>query len=559
MEKVQADRANKPFWITAVLLYTAIVLADFIFPIGRRFASVLLGTAVFPYDAILNAGILEWGYRSLWSPERRIFAWTAGFPLEDSLALTENLIGWQLFYTPLRVLGVGTVAAYNVVLVASFLVSGLGAAALARHFGADRYGGWVAGLIYAFVPFHLVHALHLQTMAICWSPLVLLFLDRYLCLGRPGDAMGLGLAVLATALSAMYFAVFLALVLPLYVLLCFACGRHRPRGAVLGGLAVTGLGTALVLLPVLLPYLRFAAREGYRHSVSTLARFSMHPAGFVGVPAWQTAWAWTGLVRPAEDPAFPGLVALILAGLFIRRAAVDLELRRTGLVLGLFGLMCAVLSLGPVLMEIPLPGQIFTLLGGVRWPMRILFYSFLAGAVLCGLGLTATVARVRPGWRTAAAWVAILLLFVEYRPQRWYASGSIEVPAPLEMSDAYAFLAQEEDRGAIVEVPAADRAGYRTPALVRYVYGSAGHLRRIVAVHGSVRPPAVDRLQAAAERLPDEAARRLLVEQGVSRLVVHRMLSTPQQFEATLHRLDTANYSRLFTGQEATVYALRSP
>ena len=153
------DGAERISWVAATLFYAAIAVVFIVYPVGHRLGSVLLGTVWFPHDAILNAGILEWGYRSLWSTDRHVFQWIAGFPLENSLALTENLIGWQWLYTPLRAAGVGTVGTYNVLLVASFLISGLTAMALARHLGADRYGAWVAGLIFAFTPFHLVNAL----------------------------------------------------------------------------------------------------------------------------------------------------------------------------------------------------------------------------------------------------------------------------------------------------------------------------------------------------------------------------------------------------------------
>ena len=97
-------------WAAAIFAYTATAIADFVIPLGRHFGEKLLGTALFASDPILNAGILEWGYQSLWSPTRHVFEWNAGFPLHDSLAVTENLIGWQLFYTPLRAFG-GPVAA----------------------------------------------------------------------------------------------------------------------------------------------------------------------------------------------------------------------------------------------------------------------------------------------------------------------------------------------------------------------------------------------------------------------------------------------------------------
>ena len=69
------------------------------------FNGILIGSAVYNHDAVLNAGILEWGYRSLWTSGLHVFDWPAGFPLKNGLAGTENLLGWQLIYSPMRAIG----------------------------------------------------------------------------------------------------------------------------------------------------------------------------------------------------------------------------------------------------------------------------------------------------------------------------------------------------------------------------------------------------------------------------------------------------------------------
>src|SRR4051812_5068898 len=123
-----------PFYVGLTAIYAATAMVWFVAPIASRFGRVLLGSAQYAPDAVLNAGVLEWVYGSVRSG-RSMFDWMAGYPLSNSLALTENLIGWQLFYLPLRVAGVGIVASYNVLLLLSFVISGLGAAALCRRFG----------------------------------------------------------------------------------------------------------------------------------------------------------------------------------------------------------------------------------------------------------------------------------------------------------------------------------------------------------------------------------------------------------------------------------------
>jgi hypothetical protein len=565
---------RESWYFTALLaLYVATAMVYLVLPVAGRFGSVLLGTAIFGHDSILAAGILEWGFRSLRSPSLQFFDWTAGFPLTNTLAVTENLIGWQILYMPLRLLGVGIPAAYNLLMLASLIVSGVGAALLARQLGANRAGAAAAGFVFAFGPFHLNHMLHIQTMGVCWSPFAILFLDRYLATRSRRDAAGLGLSFVISALSAVYFAVFLGLVLPIYAALCWAFGRYRFNRRALGGLIVTGAISTIVLLPLIVHYMRFAADFGYHHEAKTLANFSMELAAPIRMPEWQSAWSWSRLMRGATftspltyTPAFPGLVALGLAIYAIVTGRRERKSRAVIWVVVSLTVICYLLALGPILKTInvnpsrvaawvPMPGRIWMLVPGIRWPMRIFFFAWLGGAVLCGLGFTALLRIVQPKWRLAVASGVILLIAIEYRPSSRFAGRLIAASDPMTLSDAYPYLAVERDRGGVVELPTSDAGGWRTPFSSRYIYASSGHLRRVVALHGSVMPPVIDTLLKAAAALPSAPAMGVLDAHGVSRVVIHRGLMPKDSGVAAIRALEGQGYPILFAGREGVVFA----
>src|SRR5690348_9495399 len=94
------------FVCVSAALYWGLACLFFLPSLGG--SQKLLGTSQWAPDNILDAGILEWGYRALAS-HRSVFAWVAGYPLRESLAGTESLLGWQVFYTPFRLAGFGTV------------------------------------------------------------------------------------------------------------------------------------------------------------------------------------------------------------------------------------------------------------------------------------------------------------------------------------------------------------------------------------------------------------------------------------------------------------------
>lgn len=553
-----SDGGTPAFWLLATLLYTATALYDFVLPLGRRFGSALLVWSDFPYDNMLNAGILEWTHQCLRSSNLRIFEWTAGFPIHDSLAVTENLVGWQLLYSPLRWGGVGVVSSYNVLIVVSFIISGVAAAALALHFETGRAGALIAGFVFAFIPFHMTHALHIQTMSVCWSPFAILFLDRFLDRPTWRDAAGLGASIAITTASGIYFGVFLVLVLGLVLVLSLLVRRRRIGAEHVKILVPVALLTILVLLPLVLPYVRFARVDGYRHSADVLFKLSVKPQSFLLPPLWQAIWLWARIPWSGEDAAFPGIVALVLASIFYFSKRTEDEVKN-GRLLGLLLVICAVLSMGPQMrvagQKIPLPGAVFLATGAIRWPMRLLLYADLALAILCGLGVRAIQRRIDPRRHAITAAAVLTLLFFEYRPASWFASKSLPARSPIETSDTYGFLAGESDRGAVVELPG-EVGGYRTPPMCQYVYGSAGHLRRVVAIHGSVRPREVDALQKAAESLPSEPARQMLAQSGVTRLVVHRAFATAEQFERTTGQLAAARLPLIFRGVEGNVYDL---
>ena len=70
-------------------------------------------------------------------------------------------------------------AAYNILILSTFVVAGWGMYKLCRELGLGDFGSFAAGLIFSFSPFHLAHALHhLNIASIQLLPFVLLTLIK---------------------------------------------------------------------------------------------------------------------------------------------------------------------------------------------------------------------------------------------------------------------------------------------------------------------------------------------------------------------------------------------
>lgn len=564
------------WWVALAAALVATGIVYFIWPIRGRLADVVLGSALFAGDAVLNVGILEWGYASLRSPDLRLFEWTAGFPLRGTLAATENLLGWQLFYAPLRAAGLGPVAAYNVLMFASIPISGLTTALLARQLGASRSGAFIAGFVFAFAPFHLSQMVHLQTMAVCWAPLPFVFLDRLLARGTWRDAVALTLSFILVFTSSVYMGVFVAIGLLLFIAASRITGRCRLTVPVLARLAVSAVAVAAVLSPILSRYWRFTTEHGIQHPSGLIVQRSLGLADFLRSPSWKregqgapVSGGGTGAVRlSAGSPrvgldaraAFPGIVAsgLLLSWFGLRRRTP--ELQAPGRMVWLLAAAISVLALGPVLKiqsdqvagfsrSVPLPGWIWLAVPGIRnvWKFQIL--AFLFGAVLCGFAATALIAAASARFRMAMFGGLLGLLWLDSRPATWLSRASQVLPAPLEVADAYPFLKREGAAGGVVELPIADASGVRALMQTRYVYASAGHHRRVVAMR-SVAPLAItDSLLDAAAGLPDLRSHQTLRTAGVTRLVVHPLLMPADSGGRLIARLRDAGYQVLFAGR----------
>jgi len=557
-----APASSASGWAVAAVVYLITAIVYFAVPIWRTFGESLLGSTLFGPDNVLNAGILEWGYKVIRSSSLHLFDWPSGYPVHDTLAGTENLIGWQPLFLPQRLLGIGIVSAYNVCILLSFVISGLTGNLFARRCGVPNDGALIAGFVFAFAPLHVGLAVQFQSLIICWLPLGVVLFERVLAERSVGNIVALAVVFVMTTLGSLYYGVFLALLLALWYPLGLVTGRFERSWAGAARVAAAAALTLGAMAPLALQYIRVSSTFGFDRSLAYAIERSMGVADFFMIQSWLLVWAKTPLAnRTNYGAAFPGFVVLGLLVASIRWKAP----RHLKLSLLVVAAICAILSLGPrlkvfnyptsFLENVPMPGAILGFIPGIRMPSRMLPCAFIFLGVLAGGGASVLLTRWSE-WRRFAVPMLLVAAALDVFPAPSFATESWRLAAPLASSDAYAYLAQAPDTSAIVELPKADSTGFTLPAKSAYVYGSVGHLRRTVSYNLSVSLPAPDSLQAEAERLPDESARALLVARGVRRLVVHNRFFKADSVAPRLSRLDAAGYPVLFRGRDGTVYSL---
>jgi hypothetical protein len=266
-------------------------------------------------DGRLNAWILAWAGPTVLEKPSSLFDAPIFHPLPDALAFSENLLLPAVVVAPLQ-RPFGPVLAYNVALLGSLLLSGLGAQLLVRRVSGDRLAAFVAGAFFAAGPHRWTRLSHLHAQVTVFLPLALLALDRFWERRTLRRALAVGLTLALQGLASIYLGAITAAALAVAIAVGL-CGGLKPRE--LARLTVGMLLAALVLWPVLQPYLRMRAFQVQEFTLETVAIYAATLPSYVA--------AGTGLWGPLSqrlldpttirDTLFPGLVviALGIAGL----------------------------------------------------------------------------------------------------------------------------------------------------------------------------------------------------------------------------------------------------
>ena len=128
-------------------------------------------------DPLVQAWQIAWDGHALAHQPTRLFQANTFWPMPDSLAFSDALIG----YAPAGLIGSGphaAVARYDPLFLFAYALCFAGAWLLARELGANRIGAGVAGLAFAYAPWRLEQEGHLHVISAGGIPLALFLLLR---------------------------------------------------------------------------------------------------------------------------------------------------------------------------------------------------------------------------------------------------------------------------------------------------------------------------------------------------------------------------------------------
>ena len=460
-------------------------------------------------DALLNGFIVSWNLEQLRNDPLHLFDANIFFPEKGALAYSENLLTASLIAAPVALVSDNPILLVNVALLAGFVFSALATFALAFELTHDRLAAYLAGILFAFAPYRFAHLPHLQLQLAFGIPLSFVFL-RFIVAGtrRVYATFGFALTAFLTFGSSVYYTVYVASAVPIVALTELYWVPKEKRRSAFGRLLVGGVLATLVVTPLVLPYLD-KLQSGRVRSLQAATEFS------AGLPEYLSSFSWLHAFLPkANEPLFPGFIAIALAATALLTAARERERKWCWVAVGLLGVA---LSLGPSLGLFTFLYNVATPYRALRVPSRAGVLFLLAVALLAAIGLTRLTQMKRPGLRWTLVLVAALECFA--------APLGLRMDAP-SYPAIYRHVETLPEPGAMVELPLPPPERFQDNAI--FVYRSIFHRRQIVNGYSGFAPPSYGLAYRQLMRRDFLRGLRAMESQGVRYVLAHEARLGPR-------------------------------
>lgn len=467
--------------VVVLFVFLAIALT---WPVTERIDEVLIGD---DYDVYINMWSNWWTQKAMGEGLDLYHTDYVFYPLETSLvffSFSHTSAALWLLLAPV----IGRIAAYNTTMLLAYALSGFSMYLLVRHLTDSRRAGFVAGLVFAFFPYHVYESCHPNLAAIQWMPLFLLCLHRVL---YDPDASQLGLSMLGAfwfvmnALSGWHLMLLLAAWSVVYCLCEFCANRGKWVSAAWCRLILLAGFIAVSIAPFVWPIARdYLTTDTTFTTVEVQQGLGNDLLSFF-VPHWRHPFLssrWQGIHDTfgyaVRRPGYLGWAAI---GLAIWSTVVGWSRSRSWLISGLvfvplsLGMQVRVAGTPLFPFDLPWAGPIIKLL---RHPYRLNTLVFLSIAVLVGFGaerlLSSLAKRSRILAEVALVLMSTVILF-EYLVYPFPTTGIPRSPFVEQLSE-------EQGEFAVVDFPMGRQMDKR------HMFYQTTHGKRIVGGHVS-RPP----------------------------------------------------------------------
>jgi hypothetical protein len=460
-------------------------------------------------DTVLNEWTLAWVAHQAPRAPHRLYDANIFYPERDTLAYSESMIVQSAMAAPLLWLGASPVLAYNLVLLAGFVLTGWAFTLVVARWTGDWRAGVLSGILAAFNAHTISRIPHLQAQHGEFLPLALLALDQLLREPRAGHALRLAGWYTLQALTSVYLLVFTAFALTVAALVRPGDWIGARTRKVVPQIALAAAVAGVLLLPFLLPYWRAYSGQGLTRSLNDARWFAASGWDYLTTPG-RIHGEWWSHGFPATTSLFPGIAGLALTAVAIASGVALRDPRaRMCLAAGLCGV---VLSFGTRMPGYELLHGAVPLLQAIRAPVRFGYLGIVGVALLAGFGLAHL--RQRLPARTSGVVAAVALALAIVEPFR----APLYLPRFDGIPGIYRQLRDVPD-AVVVELP------FPHPWAVfhnaKYMLNSTVHWKPMLNGYSGFVPYSYREHFDQLSGFPDEKSIAALERLGVTHLFVH--------------------------------------
>jgi hypothetical protein len=273
----------------------------------------LRSAVVGPGDPYLIAWTMWWDFHQTFTDPINLFHANTFYPYPYSLAFSETCYGLSLLFFPFYAIGLKPLTVHAIGMFLGFALSGYGAFRLMRTLNGCIGAAWVAGILFAFIPYRFNLMAQLMYHFSMWLPLLFEALILF-ARGRTWKrAAWLGVAFFMTGLTTITwlllalipFALIAIVLLTRYEI--WSDRRFWFRSAVTLGAA------GVALLPFTIPFVIVSKMYGFKRGIPDVAAHSASPYHWLVAEGRSKIWSGMGdsLHEAWKFQLFPGLLALL--------------------------------------------------------------------------------------------------------------------------------------------------------------------------------------------------------------------------------------------------------
>lgn len=277
-------------------------------------------------DSYTHAYWVWWGGYQLFNDPLNLFNSTLFFPYKNTLAFSENDFGIALIFAPLQLLGFRPVTVVSIATLFAYAFSGYAMFRLTRTLTNSTASAWIAGIVFAFLPYHFQRIPHLATISAGWVPLTLEALVLFARQRTWRRAAWVSVTFTMNALTCLSLFILTLVPFGLSAIILVAWYQAwRDRRFWIRGGVMFGIATVAITI-FLYPYYQVNQMYGFARKAEEAIDLSARPIHWLAASERNKIWKGLGGKAAIDElMLFPGLLPplLGLAAVFLVKPLTD--------------------------------------------------------------------------------------------------------------------------------------------------------------------------------------------------------------------------------------------